>query len=766
MRLVIFSLFTLFIPNFVLAEETGGSLFTPSSGDLSIGFLSSFFGIVDGILNGGGSQILGAMFGVFNAVILIFGAIMLAYVLIMGTINTANEGEMLGRKWSSVWVPIRLVVSIVLLIPKASGYSLIQVLVMWVVVQGVGVADKVWNRVIDYVQQGGVIIAPEAPKAVDGFADIGYDLYKAQICMFTIQDALNERLKKRIGKLQPPVNFAPSLVIAESSNNYTLAIPGKVSGYEDYEGACGKVSWLKDSQTNVNRYNSVALLQMLMDMQGAANVIATNKKEVINRQFNIIQNVTSLPVINAIRDYNAIYSTFVNKSNESQKYYDDAKKYGWLTAGAYFTNFIGASNSSGKQTFQKPKFLESVCSGNNNIDNDIIKQAKSYVCDDPLIVSYMAWSISEVEEFIAKHPGENVKDKFSLPGQRAIRGLQGIAAGVRLTLPLLSVGINEMIDVVTNIIKAVEGLRIATHQTNQHPIIGVIMLGDILVTLGNTLVKVSATTSFTAALTGVVPAVNPLGFAVVSVSAILTGLITGLGAILYTNGIMLAYYLPVIPAIIYAFGVLGWLLGVFESILAAPIVALGIASPSANSELFGKAEPAVMLLLNIFLRPTLMLFGFIGGIILSAVGFWIFNTVFSLSSILYGFLNNYQITVDWLLKSMVFLCAIFAIYSGCVVFIFQKAFSLIYVLPDKIMRWLSGGMQSQFGSEFSGIENEAKQSGERGAQAFHGSYQGGAGGGRNIGDHVTKNADRENAARESAVRSQQSNTLNVDGNTN
>jgi len=762
MRLVIFSLFMLFIPNFVLADNTGGSLFTPSSGDLSIGFLSSFFGVVDGILHGGGSQILGAMFGVFNAVILIFGAIMLAYVLIMGTINTANEGEMLGRKWSSVWVPIRLVISIVLLIPKASGYSLIQVLVMWVVVQGVGVADKVWDRVIDYIQQGGVIIAPESPKAVEGFSDIGYELYQAQICMFAVQDALNERLKKRIGKLQPPVNFAPSLVINESNNNYTLAIPGKVSGYEDYEGACGKVSWLKDSQTNVNHYNAVALWQMLMDTQGAANIIASNKKEILSRQFDIIQNVTSLPMINAARDYNAIYSTFVNKSNETQDYYNDAKRKGWLTAGAYFTNFIQVSNTSGKQTFQKPKFVESICSGNNN-DNDIIKEAKSYVCQSPPVSLYLTWTLGEVSKFIAEHAGPNVKDKISPAGEKAIQGIQVALTGLRIIMPALST-INDFITVVINLLKATDALNILSNRTNHHPITGIITLGDILVTLGNTLVRVSASTSFTAALAGVVPAVNPIGFAVVSVAAMLTGLINGLGAILYINGVMMAYYLPVIPAIIFAFGVLGWLLGVFESILAAPIVALGIASPSANSELFGKAEPAVMLLLNIFLRPTLMLFGFIGGIILSAVGFWIFSTVFNLSSIIFGFLSHYQINIDWIMKLMVFLCAIFSIYCGCVVFIFQKSFSLIHVLPDKIMRWLSGGMQSQFGSEFSGIEGEAKQLGERGAQASHGSYQGGAGSGKGLGEHVSGQVNKDKADREKSIKADPQ--LNVSGHTN
>ena len=71
----------------------------------------------------------------------VLGIIILLYTLVISTVNTAQEGELMGRKWSSIWIPMRSVMGTGLLVPTASGYSLIQILVLWIIVQGVGAAN-------------------------------------------------------------------------------------------------------------------------------------------------------------------------------------------------------------------------------------------------------------------------------------------------------------------------------------------------------------------------------------------------------------------------------------------------------------------------------------------------------------------------------------------------------------------------------------------------------------------------------------------------
>ena len=43
----------------------------------------------------------------FNGAVLIIGGILATYTLLAGTLGTAHDGEMLGKKFSSVWIPIR-----------------------------------------------------------------------------------------------------------------------------------------------------------------------------------------------------------------------------------------------------------------------------------------------------------------------------------------------------------------------------------------------------------------------------------------------------------------------------------------------------------------------------------------------------------------------------------------------------------------------------------------------------------------------------------
>src|SRR3989338_11629156 len=76
MKRCLIALITTFFPILALAQDGSGSLsFAPPASDYSVVFLGNIFGVVDGVLHGSGSQIMGAMFGVFNAAVLALGGI-------------------------------------------------------------------------------------------------------------------------------------------------------------------------------------------------------------------------------------------------------------------------------------------------------------------------------------------------------------------------------------------------------------------------------------------------------------------------------------------------------------------------------------------------------------------------------------------------------------------------------------------------------------------------------------------------------------------
>lgn len=158
--------------------------------DYSFQYLQDIFGVVDGVLHGSGSQIMGAMFTVFNAGALALGGIIIIYTMLVGTLRTAHEGEALGREWSSMWIPIKSAAGIGLLLPKATGYSAIQIFMMWAIVQGISIADGVWNSALSYLSNGGMIVQEELGPA-NISSQVG-NVLKSEVCMYGIQAILNQ----------------------------------------------------------------------------------------------------------------------------------------------------------------------------------------------------------------------------------------------------------------------------------------------------------------------------------------------------------------------------------------------------------------------------------------------------------------------------------------------------------------------------------------------------------------------------------------------
>ena len=149
MNKIFLALWAILMPSALWAD----TLFTLPDTDKSKDFIVGLFGSAD---LESSHNVLGAMFGTYNAALLALGGIVIAYTMVMSTINTAHEGEMLGKKWSAVWIPVRTAMGIALLLPKTSGYSLIQVFVLWVVMQGMGAADQVWNTALSALKTGSV----------------------------------------------------------------------------------------------------------------------------------------------------------------------------------------------------------------------------------------------------------------------------------------------------------------------------------------------------------------------------------------------------------------------------------------------------------------------------------------------------------------------------------------------------------------------------------------------------------------------------------
>lgn len=143
------------------------SPFTIAPNDQSLYYLNQIFGVVGSVLPNvspdGSPALLGTMFQALNTVFLVIASLVVAYTTVIGLLATAHEGEFLGRDWSGLWVPIRTVIGVATLFPGATGYSIFQSFLMWLILQGVGAADTVWNATLSFINVTGSPYAAFTP---------------------------------------------------------------------------------------------------------------------------------------------------------------------------------------------------------------------------------------------------------------------------------------------------------------------------------------------------------------------------------------------------------------------------------------------------------------------------------------------------------------------------------------------------------------------------------------------------------------------------
>lgn len=108
--------------------------------------------------------ILSKAIGYTNILSLFLGLIIIFYVFIGGALNTAKEGQMLGKGWSSIWLPIRTALGFGLIMPVSGVgggvFSVAQVFIVWLIVMGSNAATILWDKTVDNIINGEPINAP------------------------------------------------------------------------------------------------------------------------------------------------------------------------------------------------------------------------------------------------------------------------------------------------------------------------------------------------------------------------------------------------------------------------------------------------------------------------------------------------------------------------------------------------------------------------------------------------------------------------------
>jgi defect-in-organelle-trafficking protein DotA len=708
-----------------LGGQTITPSFTPAITDLSVNYLGQIFGTVGTVLHGTSGQLLGQLFKVFNIGVLVIAGIFLVYTIVMTILNAAHEGEFMGRKWNSAWIALRTILGLGLLIPSATtGYSAIQVIVMWVVVQGVGFANMAWYSALQYITQGGQIYTPPQSNTKDMINLVG-TIMEMQVCMYTNQNIWqqNQKAQQQAQAAQPGASTtatntaAPQVpgttnvqnwtanftTIKDSSNLYHSIVqfpgnPYSADGQQD--SACGQITFGTNaskeglSQDQKATILKAAVNQMMLDLDSYSQQIAalSTSANTINASNNQnFPNQVETAIVGAAADWVNItlpIRSGGSGSNLNQTINDAMTQYlnqsvtqGWIMAGRYYYALGSVQRK-----------ITDATSVNVNFDFYPAGFPNSWSPQSDKINAPQSWLDFSQSKNV--NPAPNVQNTagVSLGNQASILvdnetnvfNYVSPAIGIAETLDksqaiptVSSVGDTGILSfIMTPIISAIYSALQSFSNATGDPILVLQSIGNTFldVALGSWLVGTIGIFGLGAG-SAIMSSVQSLGYAVEDAILAFVPVFTVFLLTFAAIGGTFAYYVPLIPFIIYVFAAVGWIIAVIEAMVAAPLVALGVTHPEGH-DLLGKSEQAVMLLLSVFLRPVLMVIGLIAGMILSRVVLRFLNTGF------------FGIVFELRDFSLFAFLAILMIYCSLLVTIVNQAFSLIYQVPDRVMRWL------------------------------------------------------------------------------
>ncbi len=650
--------------------------------DKSILLLGQMFGGVDGVLHGYGTQVFGVMFGIFNSAILGIGGIFILYTIIVSTLNTAQEGEYMGKRWNSKWIPIRSGVGASLLLPGASGYSVIQIFMMWVVLQGIAGADTLWKTAIDYILSSGTIMPTSITSTnLSGVVGKSTSILKRNICLAGVsfflekEKGINIQLQASYPKLGAD---GSTYYIYFPSREQIKELKAKGVDLASIKNApkggfvCGIASFAKQNDQILNEAQISASWQVVLDSEPYANALISNINSMINQNGIIDQGETSNVIRNASLDYIAILDPAIHRTNSIvdsniNQSLQNAITNGWILAGEYYQNLSGLNRqraSVAKMTMDlQPIAL-------TNYGDEVFSKSIWLAINNVMLDITGSIETSALSE-TGGSPVTNLPVNLNFPRASG-------AGPVDTVINMFTLGL---------VSAAEDYWGSGFLHSNVDPIIAVVYLGNKLIDrvawmwieIAGIIFAITFVTSIFRFTSAIMDAIKATLLWIIPLTAMMMGL-------LFTAGIALAYYVPLIPYIIFLFGALGWIIGVIETMIAAPLVAMGIMHPEGH-DVYGKIEPAIMLIVNIFLKPSLMIIGFIVAILLSYVGLKLLNLGFgpAVASMSTAGSNGWS---DGF-KSLV----IVLIYTYLVVMIINKAHTLIVEIPNKVTRWLGGGEQ-------------------------------------------------------------------------
>lgn len=266
------------------------------------------------------SELMLEMFSAFNLIALAVVSALFIWVLAVAVAGTAHEGTPFGKRFSSLWMPLRFVGAMGALAPIFKGLSLFQVAILACIGFSINLGNHVWELGAEYFVEHGGQLSPQAPdQNVTQYASITNGALES----LTLQYYLNER---RGLNITPGGEWKYSGNWFRAGGEYRFVFNGNagsisVSCVDEGDALCrGKVNAVG---------TAISALSPLAQQPADPDTPASSIKP---RALYDAANQVNTTILSGLRSY-AQQGQLHDKLNEFR---ENAAQYGWFIAGSSY----------------------------------------------------------------------------------------------------------------------------------------------------------------------------------------------------------------------------------------------------------------------------------------------------------------------------------------------------------------------------------------------------------------------------------------------
>ncbi|MBH9720219.1 DotA/TraY family protein [Burkholderia contaminans] len=655
------------IPSLSFAGDLG---LTPMTTDKMMMVMNSIFGKL-GVFGGESSDSMAGLIEIVNISALFCAGILFVYYVIFATVGTAHDGEFMGKKFSGVYLPIRLALVPALLLPINNGYNSIQYLTGKVITAGISFADAgaskfMSNQNLIQVAQTG-LIKPEVNS-------LAYNLFASYACMnvmkqfqqnynqakllfpnmtvgITKEDGMNNIIYK-FGDKNGQVDACGTLTVSKWQ---APAVDTSQSLQNVATGPLGAITNLVQASDAVSRMQAISQ----KNQEETANLM--NKMDTLSAQL-VSSGAPIDPklIADAVGQYRENVNSFASQQILSLDQFSELKKSvdqdGFIFLGAYYQKISKLMDLTNSAIANVP-----VASGVSHFDGYPLHDEWSKALNNIGKVVDLS-SAGVVNYGVGDETGGSNESWWDTIKHSVKEGFSPV--------PIIK--------------KLFTSAGTMTFDKNENAVLKVERIGG---------------------WSGAVASAVYVGIGALSSSignAPGIGMFLNVTLITFIPPIMMfafwaLYIVPMLPFFIWIGCIMALVISYAETIIGSTLWLVAILFE--GHEIIGQGSNGFKQLLSILFKPLLMVAGF-------ALSVSIVQIIGSLITSIFPDVWNLAQSDSGLLTYVLGMFAMPVVYVGMMTYLIKKCFDIVHVLPDQVINWIGG-----LGVSMSGHGKEASGAG-------------------------------------------------------